>query len=294
MCCFVWVLALVSCGPRSLDYQKTEDGLCYRFYESHPEGAVPQPMDYLKLNMDYYFNDSLIYSSLQEGQLPRIQYKDSRFKGDLFSGMGMMHLGDSASFVVRADSTFRYLFEDEGAAVAAKPEDRLRFEVKLLEIQSEDDFRRELDSLLDCRRKMEETWSEMKERSEKELSNYLKDNGIQDEALYNRVFVIPVTLGSGPKASKGMTAHISYEVYLLDGTYLGSSDGTEGAYYEVSVGQGQVLKGLDEGLCHMSKGEKAKIVVPYALAYGEEGYGSIPPYTNLLFEVELLDLVNEN
>lgn len=292
--CIAWVLALVSCGSKSEDYQETEDGLCYRFYESHPHGAMPQLMDYLKFNMDYYLNDSLIYSSMRQGSQTRIQYKNSQYKGDLLNGFGMMHLGDSASFIVRADSTFHYYFEGEDSTIALKPEDRMRFEVKLLDIQTEEDFRKELDSLLDLRRQAEEAWTEMRARSEQELIDYLKTNGIHDEALYNRVFVIPLRKGDGPKASKGMTAQITYEAYLLDGTYLGSSDSLKGSSYEVTIGQGKVLKGLDEGICHMSKGEKARIVVPYALAYGEQGYGSIPPFTNLLFEVELLDLsVNE-
>ena len=133
-----------------------------------------------------------------------------------------------------------------------------------------------------------------KAQAETELINYLRDNGINEEAAYNRVFVIPINVGDGPKAALGMKALIKYEAYLLDGTFLGSSDSLDVAPYEVPIGQGKVLKGLDEGIAHMSKGEKAKIVVPYALAFGENGSETIPPFTNLLFVVEVVDLVKDN
>jgi len=56
------------------------------------------------------------------------------------------------------------------------------------------------------------------------------------------------------------------------------------------VGRGQVLKGLDEGVSMMHVGEKARLVLPYTLAYGAKGYENIPPYTNLVFDVDLLEV----
>ena len=291
--CAVCMACLVSCETGNSGFQQTDEGLCYRFYEVHPDGAMPSFMDYLKLRMDYYLNDSLIYRSAEKDECPRIQFKTPSFGGDIFTGLGMMHEGDSAAFIVRADSTLHYLFHRDLSDVVVQPEDRMRFEIKLLQIQSPEAFQREIDSLLECRKKTEEALAMLKSQSERELSDFLKSNGIAEEARENRVFVIPLREGQGPRAAVGSKALITYEAYLLDGTYLGSSNTLGMSPYEVPVGQGKVLKGLDEGIAHMSKGEKARIVVPYALAYGADGYGSIPPYANLLFVVELLDLVSD-
>lgn len=282
---------VVSCGSQNSGFQQTDEGLSYKFYEIHPEAATPAVSDYLKLRMDYFLHDSLIYSSADHEEYPRIQFQTPRFKGDIITGLGMMHLGDSASFLVRADSTLRSMFDKDPAEFGVTPNDQMRFEIRMLQIQSEKEFQQELDSMVSIRRQQEEAMNALKIHAQEEFNNYLKINNIKETAAYNRVFIIPMKLGDGPKASPGMIAHIKYEAYLLDGTYIGSSDSLGLQYYEVPIGQGKVLEGLDEGLVRMSKGEKAKIVVPYALAYGENGTETIPPCTNLLFVVEMLDLV---
>lgn len=59
-----------------------------------------------------------------------------------------------------------------------------------------------------------------------------------------------------------------------------------------TLGIKEVVKGWDKGLKDMCVGEKRKLAVPAALAYGKEGKGKIPPDSNLIFHIELLDLRN--
>ena len=164
----------------------------------------------------------------------------------------------------------------------------MRFEIRLLEIQSEDLFREELQAMLDRRNQEMEA---LKLRSEAELDDYLASQGINTSHSMSTVYVIPMRSGSGSKIQKGMDARIVYEVYGLDGTHFGSSDSLG---MVVSVGDGAVLKGLDEGLSHLCEGEKAKLVVPYPLAFGENGNDVVAPYANLLFEVEVLEVMKKN
>jgi FKBP-type peptidyl-prolyl cis-trans isomerase len=53
---------------------------------------------------------------------------------------------------------------------------------------------------------------------------------------------------------------------------------------------GNVIKGWDEALLTMKKGEKRTLLIPWWLAYGDTGKGSIPPKAMLRFEVELIDI----
>jgi FKBP-type peptidyl-prolyl cis-trans isomerase len=51
------------------------------------------------------------------------------------------------------------------------------------------------------------------------------------------------------------------------------------------------IPGWDEGLLLLNKGARATFIMPSALAYGEQGFASIPPYTPLVFEIEVVDVV---
>jgi FKBP-type peptidyl-prolyl cis-trans isomerase len=54
----------------------------------------------------------------------------------------------------------------------------------------------------------------------------------------------------------------------------------------------QVIKCWDDVLLKMSEGEKLMVVCPFDKAYGPNGMGRIPPYTDIAFEIELLKVVN--
>ena len=62
---------------------------------------------------------------------------------------------------------------------------------------------------------------------------------------------------------------------------------------EFEVGVGMVVRGWDEGLMQMSKGQRAELLVPPSKGYGKEGAGDIiPPDATLKFDVELVDITS--
>ncbi len=92
----------------------------------------------------------------------------------------------------------------------------------------------------------------------------------------------------GELAIAGKTVSVHYTGYLENGTVFDSSI-SRGEPISFPLGQGRVIKGWDEGIALLKVGEKARLLIPSALAYGDRGAGGlIPPGADLIFDVELV------
>jgi peptidylprolyl isomerase len=95
---------------------------------------------------------------------------------------------------------------------------------------------------------------------------------------------------AGEKVIAGSKATVHYSGYFMNGKMFDSSV-ERGQSFTLKVGQGQVIKGWDEGIALLHKGEKAKFIIPYQLAYGEQGRPPvIPEKSDLIFDVEIVDV----
>jgi FKBP-type peptidyl-prolyl cis-trans isomerase len=99
-----------------------------------------------------------------------------------------------------------------------------------------------------------------------------------------------LAVGSGDEAAHGQQVSVHYTGWLTDGTKFDSSKDRNDPF-SFGLGQGQVIKGWDEGVTGMKVGGKRKLTIPPHLGYGARGAGGvIPPDAILVFEVELLGL----
>jgi peptidylprolyl isomerase len=98
--------------------------------------------------------------------------------------------------------------------------------------------------------------------------------------------------GDGAVPVAGQLVSVHYTGWLEDGTMFDSSL-LRGQPFTFPVGVGQVIPGWDEGVASMAVGSKRQLVIPADLAYGETGAGGgvIPPNAVLIFEVELVGIV---
>lgn len=124
-----------------------------------------------------------------------------------------------------------------------------------------------------------------KEEGEKFLAeNALKDSVVVTESgLQYKV----IKMGKGKKPAATDKVKVHYHGTLINGTVFDSSvDRGE----PITFALNQVIAGWTEGLQLMPVGSKFVFYIPQELGYGSRAAGSIPPYSTLIFEVELLDI----
>jgi peptidylprolyl isomerase len=99
---------------------------------------------------------------------------------------------------------------------------------------------------------------------------------------------IVIEAGEGPGLERGMRVVFHYTGYLEDFSVFDSSY-ERGEPVTITLGQGMVVPGLEQGLLQLSKGDKARLWIPYHMAYGERGRDPIPAKTNLVFDVHVTE-----
>jgi FKBP-type peptidyl-prolyl cis-trans isomerase FkpA len=94
--------------------------------------------------------------------------------------------------------------------------------------------------------------------------------------------------GNGAVPKKGDAVTVHYTGWLASGEKFDSSVDRDEPF-TFTLGAGEVIAGWDQGVATMKIGDKVRLTLPPALAYGAAGYpGAIPPNATLVFEVELL------
>lgn len=127
-------------------------------------------------------------------------------------------------------------------------------------------------------------------QTDQTLENTIELDTTQEEVAVTELQIEDLQEGSGDEAKEGDTVEVHYTGWLTDGTKFDSSV-DRGTPFSFALGAGEVIQGWDEGVAGMKIGGKRKLTIPADKAYGQNGVGPIPPNATLVFEVELLDIV---
>ncbi|MDZ4203669.1 MAG: FKBP-type peptidyl-prolyl cis-trans isomerase, partial [Bacteroidales bacterium] len=252
----------------------------YKFHFENKDGITADTNDMMTLQMAYRTKDSLLFSTAQSGQPAKLPLLVSDHPGDIYEGLAMLKVGDSATFIVSADSFFMRTLRMEQLPEYIKPGSMMYFDIKVLEILSMEEIEREKKAQVEA----------LKLKEPELLYNYLQEKSIKTEPLTSGLYYIQRVAGSGRKAIAGDRMKTHFVISLIDGKQLFSSY-DRGEPFEIEIGSQFDNAGLTEALALMRKGEKATLIIPSALAFGEEGRGEfVPPYSTMIYEVEAVEI----
>jgi len=284
----------ISCARGEFsDFEKTESGLMYKFYVKSADTVHPKYGEIVRLKVVKRMGDSILESTelINQDGMEQLLRKGA-FQGAVEEGITMMALGDSATFLVSTDSVNKY-YAVKDSTQTFKQGSYLAFDVKLMNIQTQEEARWEREQ----NRKI--YVQERKEKESKELDRYIQDNHIDVKPTNGGLYFIEIEKGAGAFPREGDSVVMHYTGSFLNGTIFGSSlKSNEPLGFIVGdKGTHGVIDGWYEGIKMMRKGGRATWIIPSSLAFDSTGMFNrqlgkytIPPYSALKFEIQLLDV----
>ncbi len=128
-------------------------------------------------------------------------------------------------------------------------------------------------------------WGKLREAEIADRNKYLADNNINVKPTSTGLYYIETKKGTGLKPREGLDVEVKYTGKFLNGKVFDSSDSFHFIFNTESV-----IQGWNEGIGYMRKGGKATLIIPSKLAYGAYGNATIPKYSTLVFDIELINV----
>ncbi|QRR02275.1 FKBP-type peptidyl-prolyl cis-trans isomerase [Dyadobacter sandarakinus] len=259
--------------------QVTENGLKYQLFEHDDDARKAKLGDIISFHLVLKNGtDSTLRDTYKDKNPVKMVLQAGPYKGSFEEGLTLLSTGDSAKFLINADTLFSKIGQQMPPMI--KKGSELSFTVKVLSILTSEEFQKQ----------QADAGVKQKAIDAKIIDEYLTKNNLKGKArkTASGLTYVPQTEGTGPSPTAGDNVKVHYTGKFLDGKEFDSSK-SQGKPLELQVGTGMVIPGWEEGIMLMKKGEKGLLLVPSGLGYGPEAYGPIPGNSVLQFEMELID-----
>jgi len=235
----------------------TASGLQYIVVKKgHSKNPLAKKGELVTVHYSGYFKDGLMFdSSVKRGQPIKFPLGQGQVIKGWDEGLQLMRSGDKFRFII----PYQLAYGEKGRGQSIPPKSDLIFDVELVY-----------------------------NKPEVKIEAY-DTKGKDTIVTKSGLMMIPIKTTELARPTKGQNVTVHYSGYLEDGKMFDSSVKRDDPIV-FQVGLGKVIKGWDEALLQMKKGEKYRLVIPSSLAYGERGAGGvIPPNATLIFDVNLID-----
>jgi len=259
-------------------FKYARHGIYYQLHKIGEDTRKPRTGDFVTVDLIYKtLGDSVFFMGRRKFQISKPDYK-----GAIDECFMMLAEKENATFIISADDFFKKTLQTN-LPKFINEYSKMKVTIEIVEIQTEKAYRKEKEAFLH--------WIQDFGDYEKIiLKQFLEEKELPEKPVSSGIFFINLLKGEGKRIEPGDTITINYEGKFLNGKFFDSTVKRNQPFQFIYGTEWQVVKGLEEALGMMSEGEKSLIILPSELAFGNEGSstGIIPPFTSLIFEVEIL------
>jgi FKBP-type peptidyl-prolyl cis-trans isomerase FkpA len=296
-------LALASIGLASCNgFKKGENGLLYKIV-TDKSGPSVKPGDGIAVNYIVKNDaDSVLANSYDIGsQSMQILPPAPKTKGDVLDALFLLSEGDSAIIKTNIDSLSKgrprpagfkgkyitYIIKVEKVIAKGNLSDEV-FQGRWMAFKK---------TAIDA----------IKSQEPVKIKKYITDNNLKVTTTASGLNYVITQKGNGQMPVAGDTVVVNYVGKMLSGKVFETNVKAEAVKEKLAInpmnpfkpirfpiGVPGMIAGWNEGLPLFTKGAKGTLILPSNLAYGEQGNGPIGPFTPLVFEIELVDIVHPN
>ncbi|MBN2813337.1 MAG: FKBP-type peptidyl-prolyl cis-trans isomerase [Bacteroidales bacterium] len=259
-------------------YKRAGHGIYFQLHTIGEDSLRAKPGDYITVKLAYLtLDDSVFFEGTR-----KLQVNPPAYEGAIDECFMMLSEEESATFIIKADLFFDITLQGELPSFMTTG-DPMKVKVDMLDIQSAADYLKEKEAFL--------SWIEDFGDYEKVvLKQFIEEEKLDVDPLPSGIYYLNLRPGNGKKVAPGDTVTVDYEGRFLNGKFFDSTRKRHQPFQFVYGTEWQVIKGLEEAIGMMAEGEKSLFILPSELGFGNRGSSNniIPPFTSLIFEVEIL------
>lgn len=265
-------------------FSHSESGYYYKLQVLGDGKKKPLKGEFLLLDLAFKTeNDSIFLTTKYQNLLGNVFYdmNEQFIKGSFEEELFNMVEGDSVSYFVNAQILFSSYFKKDTPLFLNK-KSFVKVEAKLQKILTSNEHTALLKKI-----KEEEDIRLVEEYNR--IQKFVEENKVMAQMQEDGLVYIPTKEGYGLMPDTGMTVQLKMLGTFMNGQVFDNT--FQSKIFEFMLGEEyQVIWGLQEGIKLMHEGGKAKLIIPSYLAFGEKGSstGIVPPYTTVIYDVELL------
>ena len=295
-------IMLTSCNS---NYEKTASGMAYKISHGNGKEKIKQGQ-IVKFYIEYKLQDKDTILNSNYGKMPGYLPVDTIKlpKHNFTEIIAKLAVGDKVDFILSID-TLKSLGQIPNYDNIFKKGGLIKGKVEILKVFANDSLTQpdyQAEAKKEEARQNLAMQKEMKEREaknkvlivdqKKALKEYAAKNNIKYIESPLGVLVEVQDPGVGIKASNGTKAMLLYTGKLMNGKQFDSNVGRNPEQLlPVLVGSHNVVPGMEDAMQYFGKGGKGRLLIPAALAYGDRESGPIPANSNLIFDIEVKDVL---